>query len=364
MTTAVTLRARRRRLATVALAMTMLAASAAVSGPLDSTHRASAQTSFTVTVHADSVFGGGPGFMNAFSPPLPPDWTRTTGPFGCLSVIVSGVTRPVAEVSGQLDAGQYQLTDCEVPSEVNVVIPGVGIQNLSAQITAIGGIYRVNPAESELDVEVFHDIVGGTIDVTAAVELLTGEDLFVEGAVIHFAYEDRFGVYTLVEGECPLVTAFDPDFGFASAECQIPATNVLPGTGEWMASFDGTTNVRGSAVRGTLDGAETDPVQAAFNFSQRTDIVEIVQEFIPPGCYMDSGVNASLLMVSISVVSQNCAALRALTVTTAVVLALIPVGKGAGGLIVKAIAKTKSAAAKAAVKSWNKIQMANQFRPI
>lgn len=347
-------RARLGRPAGSTVVLTMLAVAAALFGGPLSGHTAAAQSSYTITVHARSTYGLGPDWINAWSPPLPPGWFALTQAT-CHTVIVNGVPRPMTEVSGNLDAGQYQLADCGVGPEFYVNTDS-GLVNFAGFTSAVGGIYRVAPTETELGVEVSHDSAEGVVNVFAVVANTAGEGLTLEGAQVLFAYEDQNGVLTVTEGECPLVTQFDPMVGFSYATCSIPAAKVLAGTGHWTASYGGGGNLGGSAARGWLDGAAVDPVQAALNFAANVQTIEIIQEYIPPGCYIAPEPNSSLLMISISAVSQDCSVLKALSITTQVVLALIPVATGGTSAVLSKVALIKTATYKATLKAQEVIR--------
>lgn len=327
----------------------MLAVAAAVCGGPFSGQNATAQSGYTIIVHARSTYGLGPDWINAWSPPLPPGWFALTQAT-CQTVIVDGVPRPMAEVSGNLNAGQYQLDDCGVGPEF-YVNTDAGLVNFAGFTNAVGGTYRVLPTETELGVEVLHDSDEGVVEVFAMVTNTAGEDLTVAGAQIIFAYEDQNGVLTVTEGECPLVTQFDPIVGLSYANCSIPAAKVLAGTGHWTASYGGGGNLGGSAARGWLDGAAVNPVQAALNFAANVQTIEIIQQYVPPGCYIAPEPNASLLMISIAAVSQDCSVLKALTITTQVVLALVPIATGGTSAVLSKVATIKGLALKAAMKT-------------
>lgn len=263
----------------------------------------------------------------------------------------------MTEVAGNLDAGQYQLADCGVGPEFYVNTDS-GLVNFAGATSAVGGIYRVTPTETELGVEVLYDSEEDVVNVFAVVTNTAGENLTVEGAQIVFAYEDLNGVLTLTEGECPLITQFDPIAGFSVAKCSIPAAKVLAGTGHWTASYGGAGNLGGSAARGWLDGAVVDPVQAALNFAANVETIEIVQQYVPPGCYIAPEPNSSLLMISVSVVSQDCSVLKALTTTTQVVLALMPIATGGTSLILAKVAAIKGVTMAAAIKAQQVVRVA------
>jgi len=347
-------RARPWRFAGATLASTLLAVAAAVfAGPFFG-QNAVAQGGYTITVHARSTYGLGPDWINAWSPPLPPGWFALTQAV-CHTVIVDGVPRPLAEVSGNLNAGQYQLADCGVGPEFYVNTDS-GLVNFAGFTSAVGGIYRVLPTATELGIDVSHNSEDNVVNVFAVVSNTAGESLTLEGAQVIFAYEDLNGVLTVTEGECPLVTQFDPIVGFSYASCSIPAAKVLAGTGHWTASYGGGGNLGGSAARGWLDGATVDPVQAALNFAANAQTIEIVQQYVPPGCYIAPEPNSSLLMVSISVVSQDCSVLKALTITTQVVMALVPIATGGTSLALAKVASIKGLALKATMKAQDVIR--------
>lgn len=348
--------AQRRRLAGATVASTVLAVAAAqFSGPF-SGHTATAQSGYTITVHARSTYGLGPDWINAWSPPLPPGWFALTQAV-CHTVIVDGVPRPMTEVSGNLDAGQYQLADCGVGPEFYVNTDS-GLVNFAGFTNAVGGTYRVLPTETELGVEVSHDSDEAVVNVFAVVANTAGEGLTLEGAQVLFAYEDQNGVLTVTEGECPLVTQFDSIAGFSYATCSIPAAKVLAGTGHWTASYGGGGNLGGSAARGWLDGAAVDPVQAALNFAANVQTIEIIQQYVPPGCYIAPEPNSSLLMISISAVSQDCSVLKALTISTQVVMALIPIATGGTSVVLAKVAAIKGATMAAAMKAQDVVRVA------
>jgi len=347
----------RRRLVGATLALTMLAVAAAVLGGLFSGHTATAQSGYTITVHARSTYGLGPDWINAWSPPLPAGWFALTQAV-CHTVIVDGVPRPLAEVSGTLDAGQYQLADCGVGPEF-YVNTGSGLVNIAGSTNAVGGLYRVLPTETELGVEGVLDSDENVVRVFAVVTNTAGESLTLEGAHVFFAYEDHNGVLVLNEDDCSLVTHFDPTAGFSYATCSIPAAKVLGGTGHWTASYAGAGNLGGSAAQGWIDGAAVDPAQAALNFAALSlETVQIIPQYIPPGCYIAPEPNSSLLMVSISVVSQDCAVLKALTTTTQVVLALMPIATGGTSLVLAKAAAIKGAAMAATIKAQEVVRVA------
>lgn len=340
--------ARHRRTARAALA----AATALLLLPIVLLSPAGAQQSFVVTVNAEATYSRGPNWDYAFSPPLPPGYT-VDGEAQCSRVVVDGAVLAIATVSTTLQSGDYALFDCRISAGNPLDV--VDENGYSVPFTVTAGRYRVTPAPTELAVDVSPDGAGQLV-FTVVVADTTNEETTVVGAPVVFAYEQSNGFYRL--DACTAVTeVLDPTavFPFAAGECSVPAAELLAGTGQWTATYAGSRNYGGAAASGRVDEAQADPLQAALALADALEAgrVQIVADYQAPGCYIDPGPNATLFLISVSVVSQDCTALKALQITTDVVTSLTPTGGlGAAFGFIKIANKARYARAAKQVMAW------------
>lgn len=303
-----------------------------------------AQDQYTVTINASSVYGRGPEWHYSFSPPLPAGYSYI-GRAQCRQVIVNGAVLNLAQISPRVPVGNHPLRDCFFAQSLQVLDPG---GNVVATAGPVAGTYRVTKAGTELDVDVIRE--GDRIAVTAVVIDVENEDSTLAGASVGFSYESAGG---LTFAGCTMSTVrVDPSRPWLPAlgQCEIPAAQLLAGTGRWFASYGGEANYQGSLATGWIEGGLTSVADAARAFAQNT--VTIVADYQPPNCYIEPAANASLISISVSVVSQNCTALKVLQITTDVVLSFLPgPGQAVGGIFVKLAGASRHAKAAKMIKA-------------
>lgn len=313
---------RRSRGAGLLTATALFIASAAVSQGPAAPSPAAAQGGFESIVHVDATahHTRGANFQPDFSPPLPPGWSWS-GSLGCINVVVDNVQRQLAQVGHTLDVGDYAMRNCSLSDSFQVRDENGTVQAFTA-VDVVDGVFRVSKAETGLEVDVTNT-GNGSIEVISRVRNFENEDATVVGAQVALSYQMPNGLHAL---GCVMTTEWvDPDQQFLGSigECTIPAADVLAGTGAWSASYAGTANFHGANANGYLEDGLTAIAEAEHALSLM-EPVEIVADYVPPGCYIEPEPNASLIGISVSVVSQNCTALKVLQIGAEIVTSLFP----------------------------------------
>lgn len=297
---------------------------------------ASAEQTYFVTVDQSGPVGTSPDVTTRVSPRLPEGATLEGG-VRCTQVRVPGSGGYSLSRPEDAEPGYYQIdTDsCRENPNFPLRIEGAsgtirvygGINNVTRARTAMTGASAVTSGENR------------TVVLTAEVfNLDFGDTPPIPGQTVRFLYQTFDGQMYF---GCDSQTTSDGN-GNAVASCVLQgekADEFFAGTGLWQATYAGTGRYEGSESTGVVPGGATSFEQAAANYQILMDnMIQVVP--VPAGCHRVDGSspNASLLTISLSALA--CGQLRALQITTNVVLAVtavVVVVNAPSGLIVEAL---------------------------
>ncbi len=286
---------------------------------------ASAEPTYFVTVDQVSVSGGprGSGEVTTRVSPRLPEGATLEGGIRCDDVRVPGPngTSTIA-AANTVDPGYYQ-----VATETCFQDPDspLRIEGAPGTVRVYGGINTVK--RSSTSIQAASAVINEPNRAIVLTAQVFGNEIGDAPAIpnqkVRFLYQDYLGQMRVLG--CDGVTQGDAGVATCTITGQ-DAEDFFAGTGLWQATYAGGTRLEGSEFTGVVPGGATSFETAAKNYQELLKgVIEIEVVKTPPGCHRVDGSspNASLLTISLS--ALDCSQLRALQITTNVVLAVTAV---------------------------------------